>query len=350
MHTNLGVLFSGNSCARKMLHLWLAGYEDVSSFLNQLKLKGKFRLAYLLYLAQRKMANYMHTNLGVLFSGNSFARKMLHLWLAGYDDVSSFLNQLKQKGKFGLAYLIYLAQREMANYMHTNLGVLFSGNSCARKMPHLWLADYEDVSSFLNQLKMKGKFRLAYLLYLAQRKMANYMHTNLGVLFSGNSFARKMLHLWLAGYEDVLSFLNQLKLKGKFGLAYLIYLAQREVANYMHTNLGVLFSGNSCARKVLHHWLAGYEDVSSFLNQLKLKGKFGLAYLIYLAQREMTNYMHNLVLVIMRILLILHSNLMTLLQTWDLEEIALVNNLYCRIDRLKSHHLKKNVEYQKQDW
>ena len=31
--------FSGYSCARKMCHLLLAGYEDVPSFLNQLKLK-----------------------------------------------------------------------------------------------------------------------------------------------------------------------------------------------------------------------------------------------------------------------------------------------------------------------
>ena len=30
-----------------------------------------------------------------------------------------------------------------------------------------------------------------------------------------------------------------------------------------------------------------------FLNQLKLKGKFGLAYLLYLAQRKMANYMDN---------------------------------------------------------
>ncbi len=126
--------------------------------------------------------------------------------------------------------------------------------------------------------------------------------TNLGVLFSGNSCARKMLRLWLADYEDVSSFHNQLKLKGKFGLAYLIYLAQHEMANYMHNQFRSTFCGNSCARKMLHLWLAGYEYVSSFLNQLKLKGKFRLAYLIYLAQREMANYMHNLVLVIMRIL------------------------------------------------
>ena len=34
------ILFSGYSCARKMRHLLLAGYEDVSSFLNQQKLKS----------------------------------------------------------------------------------------------------------------------------------------------------------------------------------------------------------------------------------------------------------------------------------------------------------------------
>ena len=33
------VLFSGHSCARKMRHLLLAGYEDAPSFLNQWQLK-----------------------------------------------------------------------------------------------------------------------------------------------------------------------------------------------------------------------------------------------------------------------------------------------------------------------
>ena len=33
------ILLSGHSCARKMRHLLLAGYEDVPSFLNQWKLK-----------------------------------------------------------------------------------------------------------------------------------------------------------------------------------------------------------------------------------------------------------------------------------------------------------------------
>ena len=31
--------------------------------------------------------------------------------------------------------------------------ILFDGYSCVRKMRHLLLADFEDVSSFLNQLK-----------------------------------------------------------------------------------------------------------------------------------------------------------------------------------------------------
>ena len=39
--------FSGNSCARKMCHLLLAGYEDAPSFLNQLKLNRS--LCYSLY-------------------------------------------------------------------------------------------------------------------------------------------------------------------------------------------------------------------------------------------------------------------------------------------------------------
>ncbi len=48
----LGPLFSRNSCARKMLHLLLAGYEDVSSFLNQLKLKRSLRISIVsIYLA-----------------------------------------------------------------------------------------------------------------------------------------------------------------------------------------------------------------------------------------------------------------------------------------------------------
>ena len=36
---NISNTFSENSCARKMCHLLLAGYEDVPSFPNQWKLK-----------------------------------------------------------------------------------------------------------------------------------------------------------------------------------------------------------------------------------------------------------------------------------------------------------------------
>ena len=39
--------FSGNSCARKMCHFLLAGYEDAPSFLNQWKLNRS--LCYSLY-------------------------------------------------------------------------------------------------------------------------------------------------------------------------------------------------------------------------------------------------------------------------------------------------------------
>ena len=42
---------------------------------------------------------------------------------------------------------------EIAIIMQALFQILFDGYSCVRKMRHLLLADFEDVSSFLNQLK-----------------------------------------------------------------------------------------------------------------------------------------------------------------------------------------------------
>ena len=38
--------------------------------------------------------------------------------------------------------------------------ILFDGYSCVRKMRHLLLADFEDVSSFLSQLKSKRYLKI----------------------------------------------------------------------------------------------------------------------------------------------------------------------------------------------
>jgi hypothetical protein len=85
--------FSGNSCARKMCHLLLAGYEDAPSFLNQWKLNRS--LCYSLYTvyiytyytikhgATQNIA-FGFASAGIIkspFSGNSCARKMCHLFL-----------------------------------------------------------------------------------------------------------------------------------------------------------------------------------------------------------------------------------------------------------------------------
>ena len=97
--------FSGNSCARKMCHLLLAGYEDAPSFLNQWKLNRSlcyslYTVQYILFYKTRRNAKYIiafgFASAGIIkspFSGNSCARKMCHLLLAGYEDAPSFLNQ-----------------------------------------------------------------------------------------------------------------------------------------------------------------------------------------------------------------------------------------------------------------
>ena len=94
-----------------------------------------------------------------------------------------------------------------------------------------------------------------------------------------------MCHLLLAGYEDVPSFLNQLKLKVQpyivlwkqmTGAQAPSILASQSTEMYVSRRNALVtikdtFSENSCARKMCHLLLAGYEDVPSFLNQLKLK-------------------------------------------------------------------------------
>ena len=62
--------------------------------------------------------------------------------------------------------------------------------------------------------------------------------------------------------------------------------AQRVIATVKHTIFRIIenyytFSGNSCARKMFHLLLAGYEDVTSFLNQSKLKRSLILFILLH---------------------------------------------------------------------
>ena len=153
---------------------------------------------------------------------------MSHLLLAGYEDVPSFLNQSKHKRSLILLFILLHRLQEFSatrnRYSKTHIFRIientFSGNSCARKMFHLLLAGYEDVPSFLNQSKLKRSLILFILLHRLQEYSAtrnSYSKTHIFRIientFSGNSCARKMSHLLLAGYEDVPSFLNQSKLK-----------------------------------------------------------------------------------------------------------------------------------------
>ena len=219
-----------------MFHLLLAGYEDVPSFLNQSKLKRSLILFILLhrlqeYSATRNIATVNDTIFKIIentFSGNSCARKMSHLLLAGYEDVPSFLNQSKLKRSLILLILLHRLQEYSAksnSYSITHIFRIientFSGNSCARKMFHLLLAGYEDVPSFLNQSKHKRSLILLFILFHRLQEFSatrnSYSKTHIFRIientYSGNSCARKMSHLLLAGYEDVPSFLNQSKLK-----------------------------------------------------------------------------------------------------------------------------------------
>ena len=88
---------------------------------------------------------------------------MCHLLLAGYEDVSSFLNQLKFKVQSdivlwkqmtGTQAPSILASQSTEMYVSQRNALVtfkdaFSGYSCARKMCHFLLACYEDVPSFL---------------------------------------------------------------------------------------------------------------------------------------------------------------------------------------------------------
>ena len=159
--------FSGNSCARKMCHLLLAGYEDAPSFLNQRKLNRSlcyslYTVHRLIYYKTRRNAKYSLVGFaGIIkspFSGNSCARKMCHLLLAGYEDAPSFLNQWKLNRSlyyslYTVQYILYYKTRRNAKYSLVGFsfaGIIkspFSGNSCARKMCHLLLAGYEVLTS-----------------------------------------------------------------------------------------------------------------------------------------------------------------------------------------------------------
>ena len=57
--------------------------------------------------------------------------------------------------------LIYrMRATDIAIIMQALFQILFDGYSCVRKMRHLLLADFEDVSSFLNQLKSKRYLKI----------------------------------------------------------------------------------------------------------------------------------------------------------------------------------------------
>jgi hypothetical protein len=106
-----------------MCHLLLAGYEDAPSFLNQSKLNRVCVIPciqYILYYKTRRNAKYSLVGFafaGIIkrpFSGNSCARKMCHLLLAGYEDAPSFLNQSKLNRS--LCYSLYTLNISMLHY------------------------------------------------------------------------------------------------------------------------------------------------------------------------------------------------------------------------------------------
>ena len=51
---------------------------------------------------------------------------------------------------------------DIAILMQALFQILFDGYSCVRKMRHLLLADFEDVSSFLNQLNENNALHTAH--------------------------------------------------------------------------------------------------------------------------------------------------------------------------------------------
>ncbi len=104
---------------------------------------------------------------------------MSYLLLAGYEDVPSFLNQWKLKRSLILLILLHRLQEYSATrnrYSKTHIFRIientFSGNSCARKMSYLLMAGYEDVPSFLNQWKLKRSLILLILLHRLQEYSA----------------------------------------------------------------------------------------------------------------------------------------------------------------------------------
>ena len=63
--------------------------------------------------------------------------------------------------QYCLFMLIYrMRATDIAIIMQALFQILFDGYSCVRKMRHLLLADFEDVSSFLNQLKSKRYLKI----------------------------------------------------------------------------------------------------------------------------------------------------------------------------------------------
>ena len=88
-----------------MCHLLLTGYEDVSSFLNQLKLKVQSDIVLWKQmtgtqapsiLASQSTEMYVSRRSALVaikdtFSGYSFGRKMCHFLLACYEEFHLFL-------------------------------------------------------------------------------------------------------------------------------------------------------------------------------------------------------------------------------------------------------------------
>ena len=101
---------------------------------------------------------------------------MCHLLLAGYEDVPSFLNQLKLKVQPVIVLCKQMTDAEAPSILASQSTEMyvsrrnafvtikdtFSGYSCAKKMCHLLLACYEDVPSFLNRLKLNTTLYCSY--------------------------------------------------------------------------------------------------------------------------------------------------------------------------------------------
>jgi virulence-associated protein VapD len=109
------------SCVRKMRHLMLTDFEDVSSYLNQLKLK-------IIWINRHIELRFLNSN---------------GIWVANIWCCDKYNMTL-------LCYIkctIYTAWScMMANLFVPNTIKLIY--SCVRKMRHLMLTDFEDVSSY----------------------------------------------------------------------------------------------------------------------------------------------------------------------------------------------------------